>query len=176
MQEGRIVDRYQCLMNAGRRIPPFIKALTGISTAMVRQAPPAEQVMAEVADFVGTVPLVAHNAGFDSRFWDAELSRIGRRRCQSFVCSMLVAKRLIPEAASYTLGSLVALARLPSAAQAHRALADAEMAAHLTLYLERELQRRFGLATVTHELLERIRKVPKSGLQKCVERYGSSCK
>jgi DNA polymerase-3 subunit epsilon len=129
--------------------------------------------MAEVADFVGTIPLVDHNAGFDSRFWDAELSRICRRRSQSFVCSMLLAKRLMPEAASYKLGSLVALAGLPSTGQAHRALADAEMAAHLTLYLERELQRRFGLATVTLALLERIQTVPKSGLQKCVERYGS---
>lgn len=175
VREGRIVDSYQSLMNAGRRIPPFIEALTGISTAMVRQAPPAEQVMAEVADFVGTVPLVAHNASFDSRFWDAELSRIGRQRHQSFVCSMLLARRLMPEAASYKLGSLVAMAGLPSAARAHRALADAEMAAHLTLYLERELQRCFGLATVTHELLERIQTAPKSGLQRCVERYGLRC-
>ena len=49
------------------------------------------------------------------------------------------------------------------------------MAAHLTLYLERELQLRFGLATVTYELLERIQTVPKSGLQKYVERYGQRC-
>jgi DNA polymerase III epsilon subunit-like protein len=41
VREGRIVDRYQSLMNAGRRVPPFIEALTGISTAMFRQVPPA---------------------------------------------------------------------------------------------------------------------------------------
>jgi len=175
VREGRIIDRYQSLMNAGRYIPPFITELTGITNEMVRQAPPAERVMAEVSDFVGTLPLVAHNAGFDSRFWDAELNYIGRRRRQSFICSMLLARRLMPQAASYKLGSLVALAGLPSAARAHRALADAEMAAHLTLYLEGELQQRFGLATVTHELLERIQKTPKAGLQRCVERYGLRC-
>ena len=38
--DGKVVDHYQSLMNAGVRIPPYIEALTGISTAMVRQAPP----------------------------------------------------------------------------------------------------------------------------------------
>ena len=172
VRDGRIVDRYQSLMNAGLRVPPFITQLTGITTAMVRQAPPADQVMAEVADFVGTLPLVAHNAAFDSKFWDAELTRIGRTRAQPFVCSMLVARRVLPQASSYKLGSLVALAGLPAAARAHRALADAEMAVHLTLYLERELMQRFGVPAVTHQLLGRIQKTPKSALRQCVERYG----
>jgi DNA polymerase III subunit epsilon len=175
VRDGQIIDRYQSLMNAGLRIPPFITHLTGITTAMVRQAPPADQVMAEVADFVGSVPLVAHNAAFDSRFWDAELSRLGRQRRQSFVCTMLVAKRVIPQAVSYKLGNLVAMAGLPAAERAHRALADAEMAAHLTLYLERELMRSFGLGAVTHELLERIQKASKGALQGCVARYGLDC-
>lgn len=173
VRDGQIIDRYQSLMNAGLRVPSFIEHLTGITTAMVRQAPPAEQVMAEVADFVGTVPLVAHNASFDSKFWDAELRRIGRARAQPFVCSMLVAKRVLPQASSYKLGALIAFAGLPAAARAHRAMADAEMATHLTLYMERELMRRFGLGSVTHELLGRIQKTPKGALQRCVERYGA---
>lgn len=41
---GRIVDRYESLMNAGVHVPGFITALTGITTAMVRAAPPAGQV------------------------------------------------------------------------------------------------------------------------------------
>ncbi len=65
VRDDKIVDRYQSLINAGRGIPPFIEHLTGITNAMVRDAPPAKQVMAEVADFVGTLPMVAHNANFD---------------------------------------------------------------------------------------------------------------
>lgn len=53
IRDGCIVDQYQSLMNAGRRIPSFIEHFTGISNAMLREAPPASQVMAEVADFVG---------------------------------------------------------------------------------------------------------------------------
>jgi len=163
--EGRIVDRYQSLMNAGLSVPPFIERLTGISTAMLRRAPPVEQVMAEVADFVGTVPLVAHNAAFDSKFWDAELSRLGRQRSQSFVCTLLLARRVLPRAPSYKLGALVDSFGLPAAEPAHRALADAEMASHLMLRLEQELIEQFQCAAVTHDLLRRIQRMPKSQLQ-----------
>ncbi|EGV16444.1 Exonuclease RNase T and DNA polymerase III [Thiocapsa marina 5811] len=61
IRDGRIVDQYQSLMNAGRRIPSFIEYLTGISKTMVREAPPAKPLMSEIADFVGDYPLVAHN-------------------------------------------------------------------------------------------------------------------
>ena len=174
LQGGKIVDRYQSLMNAGVRIPRFISELTGITDAMVRQAPAAAEVMHEVADFVGEHPLVAHNAAFDSRFWDAELGRIRRRRRQEFACSMLVARRLLPLAPSHKLGVLVEFAQLPLAGRAHRALADAEMAASLLVHMEEELRRRFRLAEVSHELLRAIQKTPKHQLQLCLERFQRS--
>lgn len=174
VRDGQIVDRYQCLMNAGVRIPAFITELTGITDAMVRAAPPAADVMREVSDFVGSHPLVAHNAGFDSRFWDAELKRIGRTRAQDFACSMLVARRLFPQARSHKLGALVELARLPVTGRYHRALADAEMAANLLVHMEAELRRRYNLRAVPHELLRKIQQVPKHKLDRCVEDYLSS--
>ena len=76
LKDGEVIDRYQSLMNAGVRIPPFITELTGITDAMVRKAPPAAEVMRDVADFVGDTPLVAHNASFDRRFWDADANKI----------------------------------------------------------------------------------------------------
>ncbi|QVL48249.1 MAG: 3'-5' exonuclease [Thiocapsa sp.] len=174
IRDGRIVDQYQSLMNAGLRIPSFIEHLTGISNAMVRQAPPASQVMAEVADFVGDYPLVAHNASFDRKFWDAELARIGRRTPQAFVCSMLVARRVLPQAPNHKLGTLVEYAGLPVTGRYHRAQADAEMAAHLTLYLERALMERFGLTEVKHDLLGRIQRTAKTQLESCIARYGGA--
>jgi DNA polymerase-3 subunit epsilon len=77
MEGGRVVDRFQSLMNAGVRIPSFITQLTGITNAMVATAPPAAQVMAEAGRFVGDVPMVAHNASFDRKFWVEELARAG---------------------------------------------------------------------------------------------------
>ncbi|AYC34395.1 3'-5' exonuclease [Pseudomonas cavernae] len=160
VEDGRIVARYQSLMNSGAWVPPFIEQLTGISNAMLRSAPPAAQVMHEVAEFVGTTPLLAHNAAFDQKFWDAELGLIRRSRQQAFACSLLLARRLLPEAPNHKLGTLNSWARLPDTGRAHRALADAEMAANLTLHLLERLRERHGLRAVSHELLCRLQRVP----------------
>jgi DNA polymerase III subunit epsilon len=169
VRDGQIVDRYQSLMNAGQGIPAFIQSLTGITNSMIRKAPPAAQVMAEVADFVGDYPLVAHNASFDRKFWQAELSRIGYQADRTFVCSMLVARRVLPEAPNHKLGTLVSYAGLPITGRHHRALADAEMAAHLMLFLERTLVEQFRLAAVSHALLQRVQRVSRSRISECVQ-------
>ena len=168
---GSIVDRYQSLMKTGAYIPAFIEELTGISNAMIRQAPSATCVMSELAAFVGDMPLVAHNASFDSRFLDAEWSRIGQRRQQEFACSMLLARRIYPDAPNHKLGTLVRHLDLPHAARAHRALADAEMTAHLWLRMVSDLKERHGMSRVPHELLRKLQKTPKAKLANCIARH-----
>jgi DNA polymerase-3 subunit epsilon len=170
MEQGRIVERYQSLMNAGVRIPSFIESLTGISNSMIRTAPSAERVMSDVADFVGLTPLVAHNASFDQKFWDYELSRIQRNREQSFACSMLLARRLMPGAPNHKLGTLTRYARLPNTGIAHRAMADAEMAANLTAHLTRELRHTHGIAGISHQLLCTLQKVPAAKISEALKR------
>jgi DNA polymerase III subunit epsilon len=173
---GKVVSRYQSLMNAGVRIPAFIQQLTGISDAMIRSAPPVADVMREVAAFVGNYPLVAHNAAFDSKFWDAELARIKCSRRQEFACSLLLARRLLPQAPSHKLGALVEFAGLPVAGRSHRALADAEMAASLLVHLEEELRGRYQLGDVSHELLRKIQGVPKTRIEQFLEHHRESQK
>ncbi len=158
--DGQIVARYQSLMNSGAYVPPFIESLTGISNSMLRSAPPAAQVMHEVAEFVGRTPLLAHNASFDQKFWDAELALVQRQRVQSFACSMLLARRLLPQAPNHKLGTLNSWAQLPHTGKAHRAMADAEMAANLLLFMTQLLRERHGLREVSHDLLCRLQKIP----------------
>jgi DNA polymerase-3 subunit epsilon len=171
MEQGVIVERYQSLMNAGVRIPSFIESLTGISNSMLRTAPPAERVMNEVAEFVGLTPLVAHNASFDQKFWDFELSRIKRNREQSFACSMLLARRLMPGAPNHKLGTLTSWAGLPHTGKAHRAMADAEMAANLTAHLSHELRNTHGIAGVSHQLLCTLQKVPAKKMAEAINKH-----
>lgn len=170
VEDGQIVARYQSLMNSGAWVPPFIEQLTGISNAMLREAPPAARVMAEVADFVGDTPLLAHNASFDQKFWDAELALIHRRRVQPFACSLLLARRLLPQAPSHKLGNLNAWARLPATGKAHRALADAEMAANLTCFMAALLRERHGLREVSHSLLCSLQKIPAAKIGQALQR------
>ncbi len=150
---GRIVDRFQSLMNPGLRISRFIEDYTGISNAMLEQAPPAEQVMEHFAGFIGLHPLIAHNASFDRRFLDAELARIGRRRGQEFACSMLLSRRIYPEAPNHRLETLVRFKGLGGDGLFHRALADAEKTAQLWLRMAADLREEYGFRRVSFGLL-----------------------
>lgn len=171
--EGKIVDRFQSLMNPGVSIPNDIQALTGITNEMVRKAPKVEVVIRDAVQFVGTHPIVAHNAAFDSKFWDSALRRINGRRKQEFACSMLLARRIFPEAPNHKLGTLVRTLGLPATGRYHRALADAEATAYLLLHIQQELQRRFYLSTVSHELLVAIQTANRSQFDACIRRYRS---
>ena len=171
LENGRIVERYQSLMNAGVRVPAFIEQLTGISNAMLRSAPSAERVMEEVNEFVGCTPLLAHNASFDQKFWDFELGRIKRTRLQNFACSLLLARRLMPAAPNHKLGTLTTFAQLPHTGQAHRAMADAEMAANLMAHLAQELRGKHGVRELNHDLLCKLQKVPAAKVGEHLQRY-----
>jgi DNA polymerase-3 subunit epsilon len=172
MLEGdRVVDRFQSLMNAGVRIPPFIEAYTGITNAMIADAPPAETVMADAARFVGDAPMAAHNASFDRRFWESELQRAGREATHPFACTLLLSRRLYPQAPNHKLGSLAAFHALPASGRAHRALADAEVAAALLGQIRHDLRRQYGVGECRHELLVKVQKSARGAVPKVIEKY-----
>lgn len=174
VRDGQIVDQYASLMQTGVFVPPFIERLTGISNAMLADAPPAAEVMREVADFTAGCPLVAHNASFDRSFWLAELAMAGAEPdpAHAFACTVLLARRLYPEAPNCKLGTLADFFDLPRAGRAHRALADALVTARLLLRMQRDLERRFsdalGDAPVGHGLLARLQHAQRTKLEACV--------
>ena len=131
LENGKVVGRFQSLMNAGLPVNPFVERLTGITTAMVASAPPVDEVMEAAARFVQDTPLVAHNASFDQRFWRGEMQRLGRAPGMDFVCTLLLSRRVFPQAPNHKLGTLANWLDLPQGGRAHRALADAEVAASL---------------------------------------------
>lgn len=174
VQDGRLVGRFQSLMNSGAWVPPFISQLTGITNEMLRAAPPARAVMHEVSRFTKGCPLVAHNAAFDRGFWQAELTRA---ECEAddahaFACTMLLSRRLYPHAENHRLGTLARLHALPSAGRAHRALADAEVTAHLLMRMQQDVETRFADrlagARATHALLATMQRTPRHRLDRCV--------
>ena len=162
IEKGKVTDHFQSLMNPGRRVPVFIEEYTGISNAMLKKAPDCKTVMTEFADFIEDFDLVAHNASFDSRFLVAEMKRI-RRRCDGeFACSMLAARRLYQNAPNHKLGTLVDYHDLPTDGTFHRALADAQMTAHLWLKMLADLKADHGLKKIPFRLMQQIAKVPKA--------------
>ena len=174
LRGGQIVDRYQSLMNAGRRIPSDVVSLTGITNEMIASAPSASKIMREVAQFVGNHPVVAHNAGFDKRFWQAELAFLGMQADQSFACTMLASRRIYPHAQSHKLSTLVELLRLPKSGRAHRAMVDAEMTSHLWCRLQEDIAQTYGLGHVDHALIARVQAVSKAKVAMLLRSLGAT--
>ena len=174
LQGGVVVDRFQSLMKTGVWIPSFITQLTGITNAMVNAAPNAAQVMQDAARFVGDAPMVAHNASFDSKFWQAELALAGLPAPQPFACTVLLSRRLYPEAPSHKLGTLVDYHGLPRTGQAHRALADAEMAAALLARMQHDLRTQWRVAQPDQSRLMALQRCARPAVGKLLAQHTAS--
>ncbi|HKJ02156.1 MAG TPA: 3'-5' exonuclease [Longimicrobiales bacterium] len=94
---GAIVDEFQTLVNPGRRIPPGITALTGITNQMVARAPYFDEVAEEVLRRLEGRVFVAHNVGFDWGFVSGELVRtLGEAPQAVRMCTVRMVRRLVP--------------------------------------------------------------------------------
>jgi DNA polymerase III subunit epsilon len=175
IEKGRITDRFQRLMNPGMRINYFIERYTGITNAMLKDAPPCKTVMSDFREFIEDFDLVAHNASFDSRFLDAELQRIHKHYPGDFACSMLVSRRLYPEAPCHKLGTLVEFKRLPTSGDFHRALADAEMTAHLWLCMLNDITNRYGIEATPFSFMQTLSRVSKASAHDFLKKWSGQC-
>jgi len=159
LEHGQIVDQFQSLINPGFSIDSFIENYTDISNAMLADAPSSEQVMPQLRDFLGNSAVVAHNAGFDRGFLEAEYQRLGYTCDSSFICSMRVARRLYPEAPNHRLGTLVAYTQVPQCGQFHRALADAQMTGYLWLNMVDELLSTYRIKHASLDLMRKLQSI-----------------
>lgn len=163
---GCVVDEFSSLMNSGAWVPPYIQALTGISNEMLADAPDSASVMRELARFTEGCPLVAHNAAFDRGFWQAEMTRASLEAdpAHEFACTVLLSRRLWPEARSHSLGEMTRFHDIRFSGRAHRAMADARVTAELLLKVRAEVARRFAMdlgdADVDHALLAQMQRTP----------------
>jgi DNA polymerase-3 subunit epsilon len=139
---GEIIDRFQTLLNPQRTIPPGITRLTGITPAMVADAPLFADVADRLAAFLDGAIFVAHNVDFDYRFIGQEFRRLGRPFRMPKLCTCASMRKLYPGHGSYGLAALCAAYDIPLDSH-HRALCDAEAAAHLLLMINEK--RREGL-------------------------------
>ena len=130
----QIVDTFHTLLNPGRPIPRSITRLTGISDAMVADAPVFGDIAEAFAAFASDAIFVAHNVEFDFGFIAAEFERMGRAFRRPKLCTCASMRKLFPGHDSYGLGALCAAYDIPLKTH-HRALCDAEAAAQLLLMI-----------------------------------------
>jgi DNA polymerase-3 subunit epsilon len=169
IEKGLVKDRFQELMNPGFRISGFIETYTGITNAMLKKARPCDEVMNRFADFIQGHNLVAHNASFDRRFLDAELDRIDRAYSGDFACSMLVSRRIYPNAPNHKLESLVRFMNIETDGTFHRALADSEMTAKLWLAILDDIRDRYAINETPFSLLQTVSRTSKNDVHRFLE-------
>jgi ATP-dependent DNA helicase DinG len=129
-QGSRIEDTWQSLINPGRPVPPFVKQLTGIDDTMLVNAPRLSSVLDQLQDFVGDLPILGHNVGFDLSF----LLQRGLFQNNPSIDTYDLASVLIPSAGRYRLDALAnSLGVIPQ--QHHRALEDAQTTHQIYLRL-----------------------------------------
>ena len=134
-QGDKTLDTFERFVNPQRRIPPFIASYTGIQQRDLDRADTIDRVAPEFVAFVGTAPLIAHNAGFDLGF----LRHSGIELPNPIVDTYDLAYVLRPDEPSYALEQLAQSLELPQVRKqrkqdrAHRAVYDA--IASKTLFL-----------------------------------------
>ena len=177
---GRLVGEFQTLVNPGRPIQPFVIGLTGITDAMVATAPRIAEALPRFLEFAGDAVLVAHNVTFDLGHLDAVHRRLfGRPLERTAICTLKLARQLLPDLKQRNLGAVAAALGLGDADR-HRALGDARITAEaLCIFLERAAAD--GVATLDQlaELQRRasdgkpfIMRVPRERLNEVPERPG----
>ncbi len=171
IENGEVVERFQALMNPGRRINRFIEGYTGITNGMLKDAPPCKEVMHEFADFINGYNLVAHNASFDKRFLDAELGKISQSYSGQFACSMLMSRRIYQDAPNHKLGTLVEYANIPSDGAYHRALYDSEMTTKLWLAMLDNISEQYDIESIPFTLTQKLTKTPKQDVRTFLQHW-----
>jgi DNA polymerase III subunit epsilon len=129
---GELIGSFQTLVDPGLTIPPSITFLTGITQAMVLQAPRIEAVYPSFLEFLGDSVVVGHNVRFDLSFLNAAARQLGYPELRNdFVDTAALARRLIrEEVRNLRLRTLAAYFR-SQVVPNHRALDDAMATAHV---------------------------------------------
>lgn len=120
----KVVDEFISLINPEKSIPYHISSLTGITNAMVADAPKFYEVARQVVEITRDCIFVAHNVSFDYRFILNEFKYLGFEYKREKLCTVQLSRRIIPGMPSYSLGKICKQLGIQNNAR-HRAAGDA---------------------------------------------------
>jgi len=136
VRAGQVLDEFETLVNPETNMPKFLANLTGISDEMLMSAPKFGEVARAFLDFIGDSVLVAHNANFDLPLLNREIGKVfpGHRLRNAHLCTVDLARRLVPQLESHRLDSVAAYFQV-AIPRRHRAADDALATARIFLKL-----------------------------------------
>lgn len=145
VEGGIITEKFSTLVNPGYFLPKNITELTGITNAMLVGKPKIEEVLPEFLKFIKDSILVAHKIEKDIAFIDKYYRRLyGKRFRPPHICTLSLAKNLLPNLKGYSLGDLADYFGIEYR-RVHRAMDDAQTTAMVFLELLKILWYRLGI-------------------------------
>lgn len=130
---------FSTLINPQKLIPPGASAVNGITDDMVFDKPLIEDILPSFAEFCQDLPLVAHNAPFDSQFLLSDVKKYEISGPKGVVLDTLpIARKVFPGLPNYKLGTLVQHLKIPSA-NFHRAEEDATYCGRLFIEMNKRI-------------------------------------
>ena len=145
LKNGKITETFQTFVNPGRRLTPEIIGLTGITDAMLADAPSLKEALTAFLQFVNGRVLVAHNAEFDISFIRAGCRKVGLEFEPTYIDSLILAQNLLPELHKYKLDIVAEHLDLP-AFNHHRASDDAGMVGYMLVPFFEKMRRELGIS------------------------------
>ena len=144
IQDGMITDRYDRLINPGKEISERITNVTNITNEMLKGKPNEEDTVKEFIEWVGDLPMVAHNAKFDTSFLEMAYKKYNLGEYKNTVIDTLELSRTMDNTfARHSLSALVKRYNVPFDEEAHhRADYDAEGTALVFAKMLRKLNDR----------------------------------
>ena len=140
VKEGKVLGRFQAFAKPEKPISYEITQLTGITNAMVEDAPPIEEAVRSFWAFAGDSCLVAHNAAFDTGFVFKKSEEMGIQVKSDVFDTLLLARVHFPDMRSRSLDKLAARYKIPL--QHHRAVNDAEATAQVMYAMFAEIEQK----------------------------------
>jgi DNA polymerase-3 subunit epsilon len=130
MEENKVIQTWESLINPEQFISNYIEALTGISNEMVSDAPVFSEVAAQIFELLHDKVFVAHNVNFDYAFIRHQLAACGFTLNCKKLCTVRLSRKLFPGLPSYSLGKLCKSLQI-NLENRHRAGGDAAATAIL---------------------------------------------
>lgn len=125
-ENGAPVDSVDYLVRPeSAKLRPFIESLTGISNEDIAGAEDFASLAGKISAFFGDMPLVAHNAMFDSRFLKNALEKVGIPFNNPVWDSLTLSRIAYQDVPNHRLDTLTQVLNIERS-RAHRALPDAE--------------------------------------------------
>ena len=124
LENGKIKDEFQTLINPEQHIRKSSMAIHGITQEMVADAPTEVEIMPKILEFIGDYPIVAHNAIFDYSFINEASKRVtGNEIHNTRIDSQQMFKEIYPDLESHGLEALTNKFKV-ELNNHHRAMAD----------------------------------------------------